>query len=89
MQVAAVNIGALVAGRVVAVGVGGVSAIVILYVSEVAPRKVRGTLVSIYHGQSQLVCYVLLAQLRESKTSIIVPSIESLSLFNSPGLPSL
>lgn len=49
VQVASVNVGALVAGRVVAgLGVGGVSAIVILYVSEIAPKKVRGTLVSIY-----------------------------------------
>lgn len=49
VQVAAVNVGALVAGRVVAgLGVGGVSAIVILYVSEIAPKKVRGTLVSVY-----------------------------------------
>ncbi|KAK2765069.1 hypothetical protein FQN54_008768 [Arachnomyces sp. PD_36] len=49
VQVASVNVGGLVAGRVVAgLGVGGVSAIVILYVSEIAPKKVRGTLVSIY-----------------------------------------
>ena len=49
VQVAAVNVGALIAGRVVAgLGVGGVSAVVILYVSEISPKKVRGTLVSIY-----------------------------------------
>ncbi|KAJ5175962.1 Major facilitator-type transporter ecdD [Penicillium canariense] len=49
VQIAAVNTGALVAGRLVAgLGVGGVSATVILYVSEISPRKVRGLLVSVY-----------------------------------------
>ncbi|KAL1970729.1 hypothetical protein VTN77DRAFT_4373 [Rasamsonia byssochlamydoides] len=49
VQTASVNVGTLVAGRVIAgLGVGGVSATVILYVSEISPRKVRGTLVSIY-----------------------------------------
>ncbi|KAK2763356.1 hypothetical protein FQN54_009992 [Arachnomyces sp. PD_36] len=49
VQTAAVNVGALVAGRVVAgLGVGGVSAVVILYVSEISPKRVRGVLVSIY-----------------------------------------
>ncbi len=39
----------LVIGRVVAgLGVGGVSAILILYMSEIAPRKVRGAIVSGY-----------------------------------------
>ena len=49
VQTATVNVGGLVAGRVVAgLGVGGVSAVVILYVSEIAPKRVRGVLVSIY-----------------------------------------
>lgn len=49
VQVAAANIPALVVGRLVAgVGVGFVSAINILYMSEVAPRKVRGAIVSCY-----------------------------------------
>jgi SP family sugar:H+ symporter-like MFS transporter len=49
VQTASTNVGTLVAGRVVAgLGVGGVSATVILYVSEISPRKVRGMLVSIY-----------------------------------------
>lgn len=49
VQVAAVNVGGLVAGRFIAgLGVGGVSATVILYVSEISPRKVRGLLVSVY-----------------------------------------
>ena len=49
VQVAATNIPALVIGRLVAgLGVGFVSAINILYMSEVAPRKVRGAIVSCY-----------------------------------------
>ncbi len=49
IQTAAVNVGALVAGRVIAgLGVGGVSATVILYVSEISPKRVRGLLVSVY-----------------------------------------
>lgn len=49
IQVASSNIGGLIAGRIVAgLGVGGVSAIVILYVSEISPRRVRGLLVSVY-----------------------------------------
>jgi len=39
----------IIAGRIVAgVGVGFVSAIIILYMSEICPRKVRGSLVSGY-----------------------------------------
>ena len=49
VQAAAANIPALVVGRLVAgLGVGFVSAINILYMSEVAPRKVRGAIVSAY-----------------------------------------
>lgn len=49
IQTGALNVGALVAGRLIAgFGVGGVSATVVLYVSEISPRKVRGTLVSVY-----------------------------------------
>ncbi|KAJ5363657.1 Major facilitator-type transporter ecdD [Penicillium cataractarum] len=49
VQVATVTVGGLVGGRLVAgLGVGGVSATVILYVSEISPRKVRGLLVSAY-----------------------------------------
>ncbi|KAJ5702798.1 Major facilitator-type transporter ecdD [Penicillium malachiteum] len=49
VQVAATTVASLVAGRVVAgLGVGAVSATVILYVSEIAPRRVRGLLVSVY-----------------------------------------
>ncbi|GAA6019267.1 hypothetical protein JCM10207_005059 [Rhodosporidiobolus poonsookiae] len=46
---AAEGLAAIVVGRVVAgVGVGFVSAIIILYMSEISPRKVRGALVSGY-----------------------------------------
>lgn len=49
LQVASSSVGLLVAGRLVAgFGVGFVSAIIILYMSEIAPRKVRGAIVSGY-----------------------------------------
>ncbi|KAN0069583.1 General substrate transporter [Elaphomyces granulatus] len=49
VQTGSINVGGLVAGRLIAgFGVGGVSATVILYVSEISPRKVRGLLVSGY-----------------------------------------
>lgn len=49
VQTAATYVSALVVGRLVAgFGVGFVSAINILYMSEVAPRKIRGAIVSCY-----------------------------------------
>jgi MFS family permease len=49
LQVAATAYNLLVAGRLIAgLGVGFVSAIIILYMSEIAPRKVRGAIVSAY-----------------------------------------
>lgn len=49
VQVATSTVGELVAGRLIAgFGVGGVSATVILYVSEISPKKIRGALVSCY-----------------------------------------
>ncbi len=49
LQTASTALGLLVAGRLVAgFGVGFVSAIIILYMSEIAPRKVRGAIVSGY-----------------------------------------
>ncbi|KAK0648981.1 general substrate transporter [Cercophora newfieldiana] len=49
LQVATGGLGLIVAGRLVAgFGVGFVSAIIILYMSEIAPRKVRGAIVSGY-----------------------------------------
>ncbi|RDH26955.1 general substrate transporter [Aspergillus welwitschiae] len=48
-QVVAVNITGLVIGRLIAgLGVGGISAVVVLYVSEISPKRIRGTLVSLY-----------------------------------------
>jgi hypothetical protein len=49
LQAASHGLALIVAGRLVAgVGVGFVSAIIILYMSEICPRKVRGALVSGY-----------------------------------------
>merc|ERR1712072_608787 len=49
LQVATNGLGLIVAGRLVAgVGVGFESAIVILYMSEICPKKVRGALVAGY-----------------------------------------
>ncbi|KAH7885846.1 MFS transporter [Phlebopus sp. FC_14] len=49
LQAATQGLGLIVAGRLVAgFGVGFVSAIIILYMSEVSPRKVRGAIVSGY-----------------------------------------
>jgi len=49
LQVASAGLGLIVAGRLIAgIGVGFVSAIVILYMSEICPRKVRGALVAGY-----------------------------------------
>lgn len=50
LQVASAHgLGLIVAGRLIAgFGVGFVSAIIILYMSEIAPRKVRGAIVSGY-----------------------------------------
>lgn len=49
LQVASTAYGLLIAGRLIAgLGVGFVSAIIILYMSEIAPRKVRGSIVSGY-----------------------------------------
>ena len=49
LQVASAGLGLLVAGRLIAgFGIGFVSAIIILYMSEIAPRKFRGAIVSGY-----------------------------------------
>ncbi|MCJ1357417.1 MAG: hypothetical protein MMC33_007413 [Icmadophila ericetorum] len=49
LQTASAGLGLLVAGRLIAgFGIGFVSAIIILYMSEIAPRKVRGAIVSGY-----------------------------------------
>jgi sugar porter (SP) family MFS transporter len=49
LQTASSTLGLLVAGRLIAgFGVGFVSAIIIVYMSEVAPRQVRGAIISGY-----------------------------------------
>jgi MFS family permease len=49
LQTASSSLGLLVAGRLIAgFGVGFVSAIIILYMSEIAPCKVRGAIVASY-----------------------------------------
>lgn len=49
LQTASAGLGLLVAGRLIAgFGVGFVSAIIILYMSEIAPKRVRGAIVSGY-----------------------------------------
>ncbi|KAK8184886.1 general substrate transporter [Phyllosticta capitalensis] len=49
MQVASTEVGLLVAGRIIAgLGVGFVSATIIMYMSEIAPKGVRGAIVSGY-----------------------------------------
>ncbi|OAX83504.1 hypothetical protein ACJ72_02139 [Emergomyces africanus] len=49
IQVGAGQVNDLVGGRLVAgLGVGGISSVVILYVSEIAPKRLRGAMVSVY-----------------------------------------
>ncbi|ODH46309.1 hypothetical protein GX48_07616 [Paracoccidioides brasiliensis] len=49
IQVGATKVNDLVGGRLVAgLGVGAISSVVILYVSEIAPKRFRGAMVSIY-----------------------------------------
>ena len=49
LQIASSAVSVLVAGRLIAgIGVGFVSAIIILYMSEIAPKSVRGAIVSGY-----------------------------------------
>jgi sugar porter (SP) family MFS transporter len=49
LEVASTTLGVMVAGRLIAgFGVGFISAIVILYMSEIAPKKVRGAVVAGY-----------------------------------------
>lgn len=49
LETASTGLGVMVAGRLIAgLGVGFISAIVILYMSEIAPKKVRGAVVAGY-----------------------------------------
>ncbi|KAF2755636.1 general substrate transporter [Pseudovirgaria hyperparasitica] len=49
LQTASSGLGLMIPGRIIAgLGIGFISSIIILYMSEIAPRKVRGALVSGY-----------------------------------------
>jgi MFS family permease len=65
LEVASTGLGVMVAGRLIAgFGVGFISAIVILYMSEIAPKKVRGAVVAGKSRSSTLVnCMLILCRL--------------------------
>lgn len=47
LQVASTTIAVLVPGRLIAgIGIGFVSAVIVLYMSEIAPKAIRGAIVS-------------------------------------------
>jgi MFS family permease len=47
LQVASATIAVLVPGRLIAgIGIGFVSAVIVLYMSEIAPKAIRGAIVS-------------------------------------------
>ena len=49
LQTASTTLGLFVAGRLVTgFGIGSVSAIVVLYMSEISPKKIRGAIVAVY-----------------------------------------
>jgi len=79
LQTAATAYGLLIAGRLIAgLGVGFVSAIIILYMSELAPRKVRGAIVSGYQfcitiGLLLASCVVYATQCRFDSGSYRIP----------------
>ena len=79
IQIAAANIPALVVGRLLAgFGVGFVSATNILYMSEVAPRKVRGAIVSCYQfaitiGIMLASCVTYATQMRKDSGAFRIP----------------
>ncbi|KAF1953455.1 general substrate transporter [Byssothecium circinans] len=71
LQLAASSVGLLVPGRLIAgFGVGFVSAIIILYMSEVAPKAVRGAIVSGY--QFFITIGLLLASVVDQSTQKIM-----------------
>nr|POF12276.1 putative glucose transporter rco-3 [Quercus suber] len=79
LQVASSAYGLLIAGRLIAgLGVGFVSAIIILYMSEIAPRQVRGSVVSGYQfcitlGLLLASCVVYGTQNMDSSASYRIP----------------
>ncbi|KAL3420408.1 MFS monosaccharide transporter [Phlyctema vagabunda] len=79
LETASTGLGVMVAGRLIAgLGVGFISAIIILYMSEIAPKKVRGTLVSGYQfcvtiGILLANCVVYATQNRDDTGSYRIP----------------
>jgi sugar porter (SP) family MFS transporter len=79
LEVASTGIGLMSAGRVIAgFGVGFISAIVILYMSEIAPKKVRGAVVAGYQfcitiGILLANCVVYATQNRRDTGSYRIP----------------
>ncbi|MCJ1247423.1 hypothetical protein MMC30_004637 [Trapelia coarctata] len=79
LETASTTLGVMVAGRLIAgAGVGFISAIVILYMSEIAPKKVRGALVSGYQlcitiGILLANCTVYATQKRDDSGSYRIP----------------
>ncbi|KAL5350704.1 hypothetical protein ACLOAV_004273 [Pseudogymnoascus australis] len=79
LQTASTTLAVMVVGRLIAgVGVGFISAIIILYMSEIAPKKVRGALVSGYQfcitiGILLANCVVYATQNRDDTGSYRIP----------------
>lgn len=79
LETAAHSLGLMVGGRLIAgFGVGFISAIIILYLSEIAPRKVRGAIVSGYQfcitiGILLANCVVYATQNRSDTGSYRIP----------------
>ncbi|KAL9128587.1 MAG: hypothetical protein Q9217_002752 [Psora testacea] len=79
LETASTGLGAMVPGRLIAgLGVGFISAIVILYMSEIAPKKVRGALVAGYQfcitiGILLANCVVYATQNRDDTGSYRIP----------------
>ncbi|KAG4439452.1 hypothetical protein IFR05_005064 [Cadophora sp. M221] len=78
-QTASTGLALMVVGRVIAgLGVGFISAIIILYMSEIAPKKVRGALVAGYQfcitvGILMANCVVYATQDRDDSGSYRIP----------------
>ncbi|KAI1520198.1 monosaccharide transporter [Pyrenophora tritici-repentis] len=67
LQVASTSVGVLVPGRLIAgFGIGFVSAVIILYMSEIAPKRFRGAIVSGY--QFCITIGLLLAAVVDNRT---------------------
>ena len=79
LQTASTTLPVMVVGRLIAgLGVGFISAIIILYMSEIAPKKVRGALVSGYQfcitiGILLANCVVYATQKRDDTGSYRIP----------------